>query len=100
MLVFTVRDEAGALAKTIDIIGAFGFNMRNLRSRPMKELLWSYYFFVEADGNINSENGKDMLRALGATCDRLKLVATLLEAVWAKEPSAVEPAGVDSDGHV
>ena len=76
ILVFTVRNEAGALAKTIDIIGAHRFNMRNLRSRPMKELLWSYYFFVEADGNINTQNGKDMLRELSATCDMLKLVGT------------------------
>ncbi len=74
MLVFTVRNEAGALAKTIDIIGAHSFNMRNLCSRPMKELLWSYYFFVEADGNINTQNGQDMLRELSATCDKLKLV--------------------------
>lgn len=78
ILMFTVRNEAGALAKTIDIIGAFGFNMRNLHSRPMKELLWSYYFYVEADGNINSKNGQDMLRALGATCDKLKLVGTYI----------------------
>lgn len=76
ILVFTVRNEAGALAKTIDIIGAHRYNMRNLRSRPMKELLWSYYFFVEADGNINTQNGKDMLRELSATCDKLKLVGT------------------------
>ncbi|MBQ8393531.1 MAG: chorismate mutase [Clostridia bacterium] len=73
ILVFTVRNEAGALAKTLDIIGAHGFNMRNLRSRPMKELMWSYYFFVEAEGNINSQDGKDMLRQLSATCDKLKL---------------------------
>ncbi|MBO5262027.1 MAG: chorismate mutase [Clostridia bacterium] len=78
ILMFTVKNEAGALAKTIDIIGAFGFNMRNLHSRPMKELLWSYYFYVEADGNINSQSGQDMLRALGATCDRLKLVGTYI----------------------
>ena len=76
MLVFTVKNEAGALAKTIDIIGAHRYNMRNLRSRPMKELLWSYYFFVEADGSINTQNGRDMLRELSATCDRLKLVGT------------------------
>ncbi len=76
ILVFTVRNEAGALAKTIDIIGAHRYNMRNLRSRPMKELPWSYYFFVEADGNINTQNGKDMLRELSATCDKLKLVGT------------------------
>lgn len=76
ILTFTVKNEAGALAKTLDIIGAHGFNMRNLRSRPMKELLWSYYFYIEADGSISSQNGKDMLRALSATCDRLKLVGT------------------------
>lgn len=74
ILVFTVKNEAGALAKTLDIIGAHGFNMRNLRSRPMKELLWSYYFYIEADGSINTQDGKDMLRELSATCDKLKLV--------------------------
>ncbi len=76
ILVFTVKNEAGALAKTLDIIGAHGFNMRNLRSRPMKELLWSYYFYIEADGSINTQDGKDMLRELGATCDMLKLAGT------------------------
>ena len=78
ILMFTVRNEAGALAKTIDIIGAHGFNMCNLHSRPMKELLWSYYFYVEANGNVNTQNGKDMLRELGATCDKLKLVGTFM----------------------
>lgn len=74
ILVFTVKNEAGALAKTLDIIGAHSFNMRNLRSRPMKELLWSYYFYIEADGSIGTQDGKDMLRELSATCDKLKLV--------------------------
>ena len=78
ILMFTVKNEAGALAKTIDIIGAYGFNMRNLHSRPMKELLWSYYFYVEADGCIHSQNGQDMLRALSATCDKLKLVGAYI----------------------
>jgi chorismate mutase/prephenate dehydratase len=76
ILTFTVKNEAGALAKTLDIIGAHGFNMRTLRSRPMKDLLWSYYFYIEADGNINTRDGKEMLRILGATCDKLKLVGT------------------------
>lgn len=76
ILVFTVKNEAGALAKTLDIIGAHGYNMRNLRSRPMKELLWSYYFYIEAEGCINTSDGEDMLRELSATCDRLKLAGT------------------------
>ena len=73
ILTFTTKNEAGALASTLDIIGAHGFNMRNLRSRPMKELMWSYYFYIEADGDITTSNGKDMLKELGAICDRLRL---------------------------
>ena len=76
ILVFTVKHEAGALAKTLDIIGAHGFNMRNLRSRPMKELMWSYYFYIEAEGSINTPDGRDMMTQLGATCDKLKLAGT------------------------
>ncbi len=76
ILVFTVKNEAGALAKTLNIIGSHGFNMRSLRSRPMKELIWNYYFYVELEGNINSNDGKDMMRALSVFCDKLKLVGT------------------------
>ncbi len=76
ILVFTVKNEAGSLAKTLNIIGSHGFNMRNLRSRPMKELIWNYYFYVELEGDINSSDGQEMLRALNVFCDKLKLVGT------------------------
>ena len=76
ILVFTVLNEAGSLAKTLNIIGSHGFNMRTLRSRPMKELQWNYYFFVELDGDINSEDGQDMINQLRSVCDRLKIVGT------------------------
>ncbi len=76
ILLFTVRNEAGALARAIDIIGKHGFNMRTLRSRPMKELLWQYYFYVEAEGNINTDEGRAMLAELGDYCDRLRAVGT------------------------
>ena len=76
ILVFTVKNEAGALAQTLNIMGAHGYNMRSLRSRPMRELMWNYYFFVEAEGNINTQNGKDMLQELSAICGGLKLVGS------------------------
>ena len=76
VLVFTVKHEAGSLARAINVIGQHGFNMRTLRSRPMKELLWQYYFYVEAEGNVHTENGRAMLCELEKFCDRLKLVGT------------------------
>ena len=76
ILVFTVRNEAGALARAVDVVGRYGFNMHCLRSRPMKELLWQYYFYMEVEGDIRTREGEDMLRALSVFCDRLKLVGS------------------------
>lgn len=76
ILMYTVKNEAGALAQTLNIIGAHNFNMCNLHSRPMKELLWNYYFFVELDGDVATEEGNSLLRELGPLCDRLKLVGS------------------------
>ena len=76
ILMFTVRNEAGSLARAIDIIGRHGFNMQSLRSRPMKKLLWEYYFYVEAEGNIDTESGEAMMAELATCCDQLKLVGS------------------------
>ena len=79
VLLFTVRNEAGALAKAIEIIGKHGFNMRAIRSRPMKDLLWQYYFYVEAEGNVNTANGAAMMEELNIYCDRLRAVGTFVK---------------------
>ena len=42
------------------VIGEHGFNLLSLKSRPTKDLVWNYYFYVEGEGNINSEQGKEM----------------------------------------
>ena len=76
ILVFTVRNEAGSLAQALNVIGSYGFNMRTLRSRPMGELLWQYYFYVEAEGNIHSSDGEKMLKRLNIYCDKVKCVGS------------------------
>lgn len=74
MLMFTVKDEAGGLAKAINVISAYDFNMRVLRSHPMKDLPWHYYFYVEAEGDDSSENGRRMIAALKGACTTVKVV--------------------------
>lgn len=76
IMTFTVKNEAGALAKAIEIIGKHGYNMQSIRSRPMKELLWQYYFLVECEGSIDSENGNAMLAELSGWCDLLKVIGS------------------------
>jgi chorismate mutase/prephenate dehydratase len=45
----------------------------------MKELLWQYYFYVEAEGNIDTEKGADMIAALGEYCDNLRVVGSYIK---------------------
>lgn len=79
ILVFTVQNESGALASALNIIGAHNFNMRSLRSRPMKDLQWNYYFYIEAEGNVHTQNGKDLLQELSAICAKLKMVGSYFQ---------------------
>lgn len=74
VMLFTVKNVAGALGKAISIIGNNGFNLRALKSRPTKELIWSYYFYAEGEGNINSEKGEKMLSELKKVCNDLRVV--------------------------
>ena len=76
VLMFTVKHEAGSLANAISIIGKFGYNMTALRSRPLKKQSWQYYFYIELDGSVASDNGVKMLEALNKVCDKLKVAGT------------------------
>ena len=70
---FTVNDVAGALAKAINVLADYGFNMKALRSRPVRERAWQYYFYIEVEGDETAENGRSMLNALAAECETLKI---------------------------
>lgn len=80
IIVFTVPDEAGALAHAINIIGHHGYSMRHIKSRAMKDLMWTYYFYVELKGDLqSSRRGKYMMEELGECCDKLKMIGTFNE---------------------
>lgn len=76
VLMFSVKNEAGTLANAIGIIGKYGYNMTALRSRPLKDHSWQYYFYIELDGSTDTDDGRQMMRELGAVCDKLKLAGT------------------------
>ncbi len=76
VLLFAVKNEAGSLAKAIEVIGRYGFNMISLRSRPMHKESWQYYFYVEVEGNVHTDAGKAMMKELESYCDRLKSAGT------------------------
>lgn len=76
VMLFTVLNEAGSLGRAISVIGNYGFNLRALKSRPNKELAWSYYFYAEGEGNINSKEGEEMLKELHKCCNNVRIIGS------------------------
>ena len=76
IMLFTVNNTAGSLGRAVSVIGEHGFNLRALKSRPTKELIWDYYFYAEGEGNLSSDEGKAMLEALKGCCSNVKILGT------------------------
>lgn len=76
IMLFTVKNAAGSLGQAISVIGQHGFNLRALKSRPTKELIWNYYFYAEGEGNIYSPEGKAMIKELEKCCNNLKILGS------------------------
>ncbi len=76
IMLFTVNNAAGSLGRAISVIGEHGFNLKALKSRPTKELVWDYYFYAEGEGNIGSDEGKRMLNELSQCCSNLKILGS------------------------
>lgn len=79
ILVFTVLNQAGALAQILSIIGKYNFNLRNVKSRPMKSLIWNYYFFVEGCGNIFSDEGHAMIKEIKKYANEVRIIGSYYE---------------------
>ena len=74
ILMFAVKNEAGALVKVLNKLGEFGYNMSVIHSRPLKGLAWTYYFYIEAEGEYGTEAYRQMLLEIEYRCSKLKVL--------------------------
>lgn len=55
-IAFSTPNEAGALAKVINILDTYGLNMSYIDSRPSKKHLGIYNFYIDFEGHIEDKN--------------------------------------------
>lgn len=73
-LLFTVDHKAGKLAAVIQAIGAAGFNMECIKSRPMPGAPFEYYFYVELEGQPGAQGAQALLGKLEQVCNTLRVL--------------------------
>lgn len=73
-LLFTVDNKPGKLAEVIQIIGASGYDMESIKSRPLPHVPFDYYFYVELVGDPTADETAALLRELNHTCRTVRLL--------------------------
>jgi chorismate mutase/prephenate dehydratase len=73
-LLFTVDNKPGKLAEVIQKIGASGFNMESIKSRPMPHVPFEYYFYVELVGDPAKAETAALLQELDHTCRTVRML--------------------------
>ena len=64
----------GSLLELLQIIANYGINMTKIESRPVKNKVGDYRFFIEADCDIASKQVQDMLTEMKANTLECKLL--------------------------
>lgn len=77
-MVFSVRDVPGALANAISAFSEAGINLRSLQSRPVGDVPWKYYFYVEGEGSLLSDEGRALVAKLEQSCEEVKILGHYL----------------------
>ncbi|MDF9825260.1 chorismate mutase/prephenate dehydratase [Breznakia sp. PF5-3] len=75
-MMFTTKNETGALAKAMNLIASYGFNMESIKSRAIPNEPWSYYFHVEIEGILKDEKTQEMIKKLEATCMDIRILGS------------------------
>ena len=75
-IMFSVRDEVGALHKMLEPFARNSINLTKIESRPLKKKAWEYIFFLDMEGHISDENIKRALGELNTNCLFLKVLGS------------------------
>ncbi|MGC9183593.1 ACT domain-containing protein [Caldisphaera sp.] len=64
MLFFIVEHKPGSLYKALKEFYKRKINLTMIYSRPLKEIAWNYYFYVEIEGSLKEKRVKKALKEL------------------------------------
>lgn len=75
-LLFSIKDQAGALYKMLSPFAKRNVNLTKIESRPIKTKAWEYVFFIDLDGHISEKNVFEAIEELKEMCIFLKVIGS------------------------
>jgi prephenate dehydratase len=81
-------DSPGWLVRCLDEFGARSINLTRIESRPKRERMGSYMFFVDLQGRAGEERVDEAVRGLRSLCEQVRVLGSYRRAL---PPSRSDP---------
>ena len=75
-LIFSTGNQPGALFETLKVFSDNSINLVKLESRPIHGKPWEYMFYVDLEGDVESEAFKPVLKKLREKTDYVKILGS------------------------
>ena len=79
VLLFSCKNQPGALGDAISVISRHDYNLKCLKSHPTGVENWAYYFYAEGEGDLATDAGQTMLRELSLVCNSVRVLGSFAE---------------------
>lgn len=80
-LIVSTGNQPGALYKTLEPFARFGIDMVNIESRPSRQGLWDYIFFIDIEGHSEDKLIAQALALVKENVHMIKLLGSYPKAV-------------------
>jgi chorismate mutase / prephenate dehydratase len=82
-LLVSTGNQPGALHKILAPFAEYGIGMLHIESRPSRQGLWEYVFFIDIEGHCEDEKVANALQLLRSSVSMLKILGAYPRAVIA-----------------
>ena len=80
-LAVSTKNEPGAMVKLLEPFSTHGVSMTKLESRPSKQGLWDYVFFIDIEGHLSDANVSRAMKELETRASVVKVLGSYPAAV-------------------
>ncbi len=80
-LLFSAKNKPGALFHLLEPMARNGLSMTRIESRPSRQAMWEYVFFVDFEGHLHDEKVRAALAELEAEASLFKVLGSYPKAV-------------------
>ena len=79
-MVFTLENKLGTLYAELKLLSEAGINMSKIESRPVGNGSFSYFFYIDIDGNLKDKNIKEIIENISENTEEFKMLGNYKKA--------------------